>query len=213
MDENTDNNDNYESLNQEILKKIQISSQEHMLIKSLEKFYVNNVNMKKMLPIVNGESMISMRLIDFFVTLYSKQNRVTYNLVENNNKVLFNVYLSYKSQLKAYNKKYFDPFSRGNRIPFFFPDDCIITTIGQLNFFKWFISKNVLDYVQKNLAEIELALNKSKSANKKNVKKKTKKPKNVNKNNYNKNNNFMTYNNELKLNDKKELVDIIVTFE
>jgi hypothetical protein len=213
MDENTDNNDNYESLNQEILKKIQISSQEHMLIKSLEKFYVNNVNMKKMLPIINGESMISMRLIDFFVTLYSKQNRVTYNLVENNNKVLFNVYLSYKSQLKAYNKKYFDPFSRGNRIPFFFPDDCIITTIGQLNFFKWFISKNVLDYVQKNLAEIELALNKSKSANKKNVKKKGKKPKNINKNNYNKNNNFMTYNKELKLNDKKELVDIIVTFE
>lgn len=213
MDENTDNNDSYESLNQEILKKIQISSQEHMLIKSLEKFYVNNVNMKKMLPIVNGESMISMRLIDFFVTLYSKQNRVTYNLVENNNKVLFNVYLSYKSQLKAYNKKYFDPFSRGNRIPFFFPDDCIITTIGQLNFFKWFISKNVLDYVQKNLAEIELALNKSKSANKKNVKKKSKKPKNVNKNKYNNKNNFMTYNNELKLNDKKELVDIIVTFE
>ena len=79
----------YESLNQEILKKIQISSQEHMLIKSLEKFYVNNVNMKKMLPIVNGESMISMRLIDFFVTSYSKQNRVTYNLVENNNKILF----------------------------------------------------------------------------------------------------------------------------
>ena len=48
---------------------------------------INNVNMKKMLPIVNGESMISMRLIDFFVTSYSKQNRVTYNLVENNNKI------------------------------------------------------------------------------------------------------------------------------
>ena len=206
-----DNNDNYESLNQEILKKIQISSQEHMLIKSLEKFYNNNVNMKKMLPIVNGESMISMRLIDFFVTSYSKQNRVTFNLVENNNKILFNVYLSYKSQLKAYNKRYFDPFSRGNRIPFFFPDDCIITTIGQLNFFKWFISKKVLDYVQKNLSEIELALNKSKSVNKKT--KKSKKPKSINKNKYKINKNFITYNNELKLNEKKELIDIIVTFE
>ena len=38
-----DNNDNYESLNQETLKKIQISSQEHMLIKSLEKFYNNKL--------------------------------------------------------------------------------------------------------------------------------------------------------------------------
>lgn len=203
----------YETINQEVLKNIQISSQENMLIRSLEKFYMNVKNMHIILPIINGESNISMRLIDFFVTNYSKKFRVTYNINENGNNTIFNVYSSYKSQLKAYNKKYFDPFSRGNRIPFFFPDDCIITTIGQLNFFKWFISKNVLDYVQKNLAEIELALNKSKSANKKNVKKKSKKPKNVNKNKYNNKNNFMTYNNELKLNDKKELVDIIVTFE
>jgi hypothetical protein len=207
---NDEKKENYESLNQEILKNIQISSQEHMLIKSLEKFYFNNDNMNLMLPIVRGESIISMRLIDFFVTNFSKQNRVTYNLVENNNKILFNVYLSYKSQLKAYNKKYFDPFSRGNRIPFFFPDDCIITTIGQLNFFKWFISKNVLNYVSENLVLIESELNKSK-----NINKKKKKKKNINKNiNYKNINNFkMNYNNQLKLNEHKELVDIIVTFE
>ena len=169
--------------------------------------------MKKMLPIINGESIISMRLIDFFVTNYSKQHRVTYNLMENNNKILFNVYLSYKSQLKAYNKKYFDPFSRGNRIPFFFPDDCIITTIGQLNFFKWFISKKILDYVQKNFSVIEHELNKSKSANK--VKKTKKiKPRNINKNRFKNNNNFSNYNsNEIKLNQNKELIDIVVTFE
>ncbi len=213
MDDEKDKKENYESLNQEILKNIQISSQEHMLIKSLEKFYINNINMKKMLPIINGESIISMRLIDFFVTNYSKQHRVTYNLMENNNKILFNVYLSYKSQLKAYNKKYFDPFSRGNRIPFFFPDDCIITTIGQLNFFKWFISKKILDYVQKNFSVIEHELNKSKSANK--VKKTKKiKPRNINKNRFKNNNNFSNYNsNEIKLNQNKELIDIVVTFE
>ena len=141
-----DNND-YDSINQEILKTIQISSQEHMLIKSLEKFYFSNNNMNIMLPIVRGESNISMRLIDFFVTNYSKRNRVTYNIEENGVKNIFNVYLSYKSQLKAFNKKYFDPFSRGNRIPFFFPDDCIITTIGQLNFFKWALENNVIKYI------------------------------------------------------------------
>ena len=133
----------YESINQEILKNIQISSQENMLIRSLEKFYMNMDNIHLILPIINGESNISMRLIDYFVTNYSKKFRVTYNLIENSNNCTFNVYSSYKSQLKAYNKKYFDPFSRGNRIPFFFPDDCIITTIGQLNFFKWFISIHI----------------------------------------------------------------------
>ena len=117
----------------------------NMLIRSLEKFYLKEENIDIILPIINGESNISMRLIDYFVTNYSKKHRVTYNLEDNGTKILFNVYSSYKSQLKAYNKKYFDPFSRGNRIPFFLPNDCIITTIGQLNFFKWFISKKIIN--------------------------------------------------------------------
>ena len=49
--------------------------------------------------------------------------------------------------MKNYQKTYFDPFSRGDRIPFFMNNTCIITTIGQLNFFRWFISKNVYNYL------------------------------------------------------------------
>ena len=45
---------------------------------------------------------------------------------------------------------------------FFLDQDCIITTIGQLNFFKWFISKNAYQYVEKNLSKIESEMNKSK---------------------------------------------------
>ena len=169
MNDSDDKNsvDEFESINQEILKNIQISSQENMLIRSLEKFYLNEENINTILPIINGESNISMRLIDYFVTNYSKKYRITYNLEDNGNKILFNVYSSYKSQLKAYNKKYFDPFSRGNRIPFFLPNDCIITTIGQLNFFKWFISKKIIDYVSQNLSDIEKDLNNLKNVSKK----------------------------------------------
>lgn len=195
----------YETINQEVLKNIQISSQENMLIRSLEKFYMNVKNMHIILPIINGESNISMRLIDFFVTNYSKKFRVTYNINENGNNTIFNVYSSYKSQLKAYNKKYFDPFSRGNRIPFFFPDDCIITTIGQLNFFKWFISKKIIDYVTENLEKIELSL----ASSKKTVKTTKKKKKKLNnKLNYN----IVNYNT---INNKgpKKKVDIVVSFE
>ena len=130
-----------------ILSTIQISSQENILLTNIEKFYKNNRNQAKdVINIIRGQSTISMRLIDFFVTNYSKKYRINYKVKLNNTEEIFNVYSSYKSQLKAYNKKYFDPFSRGNRIPFFFNDDCIITTIGQLNFFKWFFKYKVNEF-------------------------------------------------------------------
>ena len=151
-----------DNINENIIKNIQMSSQENILLLSLEKFYKTNAGAKKIIPIVRGESVISMRLIDYFVTNYAKNNRVNYTIKENNTKVNFNVYSSYKSQLKAFNKKYFDPFSRGNRIPFFFDDDCLITTIGQLNFFKWYISKNINEYIIKHYKEIDLDLIKNK---------------------------------------------------
>ena len=39
-----------------------------------------------MLPIIRGMSKISLRVIDHFITNYSKKNRITYNLIEENNK-------------------------------------------------------------------------------------------------------------------------------
>ena len=94
------------------------------------------------------------------------------NALKGNNK-LFNVHYNYKAQLKAFNKKFFDPFCRGNRIPFFYDkDNCIITTIGQLNFFKWAISNDVVNYVTENLKDIEVDMNKT---NKREVKKEKKK--------------------------------------
>jgi hypothetical protein len=67
----------------------------------------------------------------------------------------FNVYLQYKCQLKAYKKKLFDPFCRKQRIGFHYDEyNCVVTTIGQLNFFKWALSYKVLEYVQNNLDNI-----------------------------------------------------------
>jgi hypothetical protein len=147
-------------LNYEVIKNIQITSQENMIIKSLEKFYEDESYIKLFIPIVNSESKISIRLIDYFVTKYSKNNKINYKLKENNIEQSFNVYTSYKQQLKAFQKKHFDPFSRGDRIPYFIGDSCVITTIGQLNFFKWFISKKVYEYVLNNHDLIENDMNK-----------------------------------------------------
>jgi hypothetical protein len=193
------------SLNKKILKDIRITSQEQMLLNCMDQFYTTKDNANKLVDLINGE--ISIRLVDFFVTNYSKKNRVNYQIEEDDNKITFNVHSSYKSQLKAWNKKHFDPFSRGDRIPFFLEDDCLITTIGQLNFFKWFISNNVYQFVEKNLSKIEQEMNK----NKKRVKKpkSTIKPKKYKDAKINKNYNMNT----LTCTAPKKVTKIEVTFD
>jgi len=159
------------TLNQEVLKNIQISSQENMILKSLEKFYEDNNNIKLFIPIINSESNISIRLIDHFVTKYSKNNKINFKLKEGDVEQQFNVHTSYKQQLKAFQKKHFDPFSRGDRIPYFMNDTCIITTIGQLNFFKWFLSKKIYDYIKEHHDTIEMDMNKKNKTDKRKPKK------------------------------------------
>ena len=146
-------------LNEEVFKNIMISSQENMIIKSLEKFYEDNININLFIPIINSESKISIRLIDHFVTKYSKTNKINFKLKENDIEQVFNVHTSYKQQLKAFQKRHFDPFSRGYRIPYFMGESCVITTIGQLNFFKWFISKKIYNYIKENQDIIENDMN------------------------------------------------------
>jgi hypothetical protein len=147
-------------LNEEVFTNIQITSQENMIIKSFEKFYQVPENIRLFISIISSESSISIRLIDHYVTKYSKNNKIVYKLNENNNDHQFNVYTSYKQQLKAFQKKHFDPFSRGDRIPYFMGNTCIITTIGQLNFFKWFISKKIYENINLNTVVIENDMNK-----------------------------------------------------
>lgn len=161
-------------LNQEVFKNIQITSQENMIMKSLEKFYEVPENISLFIPIVNSESKISIRLIDHFVTKYSKTNKISYKIKENDIELSFNVHSSYKQQLKAYQKRHFDPFSRGDRIPYFMEDSCVITTIGQLNFFRWFITKRVYEYILDNHEVIENDMNRKNKQDKKKGKKETK---------------------------------------
>jgi hypothetical protein len=158
------------NLNIKMFSLIQISSQEIMMLKLLDKFYENIKNINNFISIINSKlctTKISIRLIDYFITKYSKKNKTNYKL----NDDIFIVYQSYKQQLKKYKKKYFDPFARGIRIPYFVSTYWIITTIGQLNFFKWFISKNIISFISKNKELIEYDMNNNK---KKKIEKKQK---------------------------------------
>lgn len=138
-----------------------MNCKQNLIMINLSKFFCRDSNIHQMLPIINGDSQISLRVVDWFVTNYSKKNNIVYDLKKNNNeKKQFNVYLNYKSQLKAYSKKQFDPFCRRERISFFYDDDKeIITTVGQLNFFKWAIESKVLVYIKENLSDIENDMN------------------------------------------------------
>jgi len=127
--------------------------------------------MEQLMLLLRNQNKISLRLIDWFITNYSKKNNIIYLICkdETGNRVInhdtgqiikqFNVYNSYKSQLKAYSKKQFDPFCRRERINFVCMGETVPTTVGQLNFFKWALTNNIMDYIYKYLDSIEDDMN------------------------------------------------------
>lgn len=139
-------------------QSFQIVNKEDLLMAQLTNFFKDPQNIQLMLPIIDGNSGISLRVLDWFITNYSKSNQVQYKL-DNENE--FRVHKDYKSQLKAYSKKQFDPFCRRERILFYYncpitnESKYIITTVGQLNFFRWAIVNRIIQYINNNLQSIE----------------------------------------------------------
>jgi hypothetical protein len=140
-----------------------LNTQNELLMKNLLDFYQNSENLKKMMHIINGETKISLRIVDWFVTNYAKKYYTVYELPTVNNKEeikRFKVYNDYKLKLKAYSKRRFDPFCRWERISIPYDEEKIMeTTIGQLNFFKWAIENKIIDFIEENYEFIEKDMN------------------------------------------------------
>ena len=140
------------------------TTQQSLLLNKLMEFYKVDNNIDKILPIINGEHKVSLRLIDWFATNYSKKFFTQYKLKNNLN---FKIYTDYKLKLKAYSKKRFDPFCRWERIMVpYNHNSSIQTTLGQLNFFKWILEHDILEYIENNIVEIEADMNKRSSSSK-----------------------------------------------
>ena len=139
------------------------NQKEKLLYETLSIFFKKSNNINQILPIISGSDKISLRLLDWFITNYTKYNIIQYPIVKNGKTIHFLVHLHYKAQLKAYSKKLFDPFCRRKRIYLKYdPKDdtkTICTTIGQLNFFKWAIENKVINYLRENLQDIENDMN------------------------------------------------------
>ena len=175
-----------------------ITSRKELLMGSLQTYFNNPANIIKIIMVINNNRKISLRVIDWFVTNYSKKYNVSYIIDKDTKKLIldankydpacceeFVVYLNYKLQLKAYSKGQFDPFCRRSRLDFHYEKDEIIkyinknnlsipdileyleendgdyftTTSGQLNFFRWIIKNNIIEYITKNITEIEHDMN------------------------------------------------------
>jgi hypothetical protein len=137
-------------------RKRKIYCKQELIIQSLQRFYSSREDIQEIVAHLQGTSDVSLRLIDWFVTNYSKFHNTSYILAGQE----FVVYLNYKNQLKAYSKKLFDPFCRRERILFQIPNyEAFITTVGKLNFFRWAIEKGILDFIKGNQPEIEKEMN------------------------------------------------------
>ena len=160
-----------------------LSGKSIILLESLIEYYKTNI--QAFTSIITQKSAISLRILDWLITNYAKKYNINYNIQINNETINFNIYLDYKNQLKAYSKKLFDPFCRRERIKINtqtlewsiydnkndkIKDDELITTVGQLNFFKWFIQNDIIKYAINNIQEIDLdmtsTLEQSKQTNK-----------------------------------------------
>jgi len=147
------------------------TTQNQLLLDNLMEFYGKKENLLKMMKIINGESNISLRIVDWFVTNYAKKQFTVYELSSKNGEnYRFKVYNDYKLKLKAYSKKRFDPFCRWDRISIPYDENSYMeTTIGQLNFFKWAIENKIVDYIQENYSAIESDMNSRNTTSKKNI--------------------------------------------
>ena len=155
------------------MQNLELNTKEVLLLKSLIIFYRDSKNLEILLRFLKGtQRRLSLRLLDWLVTNYSKNHAV---IIQDKSENMSNVefmYLAYKNHLKSYSKKIFDAFARRQRIFYTFDhhvykirnsemngyyerQDGFVTTIAQLNAFRFFISSGVVDYAIQHLEEVE----------------------------------------------------------
>lgn len=148
--------------NKKILKSM-FSKKELCYLLLIDKFFqkeCRSYDIDRMIRIIEGKSLISLRILDWFVTTYSKDKII---ITKDQDGDRYDIREKYIHQLKGFKKIYFDPFGRKTKFRYYYmsrKDKTIYieTTLCQLNFFKWAIKNKVVDYVEKNLEKIMKAM-------------------------------------------------------
>lgn len=160
---NGTNETNKKDIPNDIIDIKQLKGKEIWYYDMLDKYFstCETFQIQRMIDIINGEHTISLRFLDWFVTRYCDLYKTTIIVKENtanDNYSNFNINISYAAQLKSVTKKYFDPFKRNNKFYFTLEKQKIsfLTTLGQLNFFRWAISNDIINYTITNYKNIML---------------------------------------------------------
>ena len=130
------------------------SSKELCILKKGKDFFEVPAHYDQIKGIVNEEhGAVSLRILDFLVTNYSKKHSVSYMY----DGQFISLFALYKSALRAYSKRSFDAFCRRERILFKLDSQPtpILTTHAQINFLMWCVTNNVIQYAKEHKAGIE----------------------------------------------------------
>jgi hypothetical protein len=130
-------------------------SRSDTLLDSINQFYEDPKNSQYLTDILDKKSTVSLRNLEWFITNYSKKKSLSYKTSDGKT---FTVHCAYKSSLDGYSKKLFDPFCRTDKFEYTLPNSTtkttVTTTVAQLNFIRWCIKNNVIDYIVKNKSDL-----------------------------------------------------------
>ena len=130
-----------------------ISLSDSVLLESILDWYnEDETNVTKFLEVVKRKNGMSLRVIDWLVTNFSK----THSVAINSEGVPRDLNRDYQKNLSAYNKKNMDPFARRNKIKIVvFGKEERSSTVGQLNFFRWYYKNRINVYLNEHREVVE----------------------------------------------------------
>ena len=138
-----------------------VSPPERRLLRILEHEYTPEIAERALVPLIEQSSPVSLRALDWTVVNWSrKHNVVCASLVKGQ---MTNIHNAYRSTLRFWRRRLFDPFRRRRRVQLRVHDRVYETTLGQANFALWAYRSGVLAYAMNpiHLAQIEADMNTS----------------------------------------------------
>lgn len=134
------------------------------ILRRIIPFFTPEIVSDLLVPLVNQESKISLRALDWLVTNYAKKNNIVCQTKDNQ---IFNIHHGYKVALSHFRRRNFDPFRRRARLRVQLNGEVVCdSTVGQCNFLHWSHTNGVLKYAMDNVTQIEADMNRASATHK-----------------------------------------------